>query len=95
MVGHVRLVDPVGMVNFLRGRLLGVVLMVPWVRTAEYTLLQYLAERVEVTVSYPKNQAALNQLALTKAIDAGYVERDGDLIWITDAGLDRLDELDG
>jgi hypothetical protein len=68
--------------------------MAPLHRTAEYNLLQYLAERVEITVSYPKNQP-LNQLALTKAIDEGYVERDGDLVWITNAGLDRLDELEG
>ena len=63
--------------------------MAPLHQTAEYKLLSELVEKAEVPAD------KLNQLALTKAIDEGYVKQEGDLVWITNDGLDRLDELEG
>jgi hypothetical protein len=63
--------------------------MAPITRTAEYNLLTELRDHVSVQVD------RLNRLALDKAISDGYVGIDGnEFAYITDAGYDRLDEIE-
>jgi hypothetical protein len=64
--------------------------MAPIITTAEYKLLTTLRDGVDVSVE------KLNKLALSAALAAGYADLDGsqDFAHITDAGYDRLDEIE-
>ena len=64
--------------------------MSPTHRTPEYTLLTTLRDGIDVPID------TLNDVALAKALSEGYAELDvsQDFAHITNAGYDRLDELE-
>lgn len=64
--------------------------MTPIITTAEYNLLTQLRDGIDVPVE------KLNQIALAAAMREGYADLDGsqDFAHITDAGYDRLDEIE-
>lgn len=62
--------------------------MAPTIRTAEYELLTTLRDMLEQSVG------SVNEVALTKAKRDGYVDESEGVVWLTNEGLDRLDELE-
>lgn len=64
--------------------------MTPIITTAEYKLLTALRDGVDVSIE------KLNRLALDAALRDGYADLDAsqDFAHITDAGYDRLDEIE-
>lgn len=62
--------------------------MAPLHTTPEYTLLRRLVDEGDIHFTQ------LNMVALTNAKNEGYVELIGDYVHITDAGYDRLDQLE-
>lgn len=62
--------------------------MAPINQTAEYLLLRRLVDEGDILFHQ------LNNMALTKARNDGYAVMVGDYAHITDAGYDRLDEIE-
>jgi len=62
--------------------------MAPRIRTAEYNLLVKVRDEMHVLPEI------LNSAALSVALANEYVKYDGEYIVLTDAGFDRIDEIE-
>jgi hypothetical protein len=62
--------------------------MAPRINTPEYTLLTKVRDTLHILPT------ELNSIALAAALAEGFVRYDGEYIVLTDAGFDRIDQIE-